>query len=115
MYLKLVERYSTRSNWRGYTYVDEMRGQALMQLSQIGLQFDESKGANPFAYYTAAITNSFTRVLNIEKKNQNIRDDILQDSGVMPSFTRQLEHEMNMKKLLEEQKINTYSDFNEKD
>ena len=33
----------------------------------------------------------------------------------MPSFTRQLEHEMNMKKMLEEQKINTYSDFNEKD
>lgn len=115
MYLKLVERYSTRSNWRGYTYVDEMRGQALMQLSQIGLQFDESKGNNPFAYYTAAITNSFTRVLNIEKKNQNIRDDILQDSGMNPSFTRQIEHEMNMKKLLEEQKINTYSDFNEKD
>ena len=40
-------------------------------------------------YYTAAVTNSFTRVLNIEKKNQNIRDDILQDNGLNPSFTRQ--------------------------
>ena len=89
MFIKLCERYATRSNWRGYTYNEEMRGQALLQLSQIGLQFDESKSDNPFAYYTAAITNSFTRVLNIEKKNQSIRDDILEMNGLNPSWTRQ--------------------------
>ena len=89
MFIKLCERYATRSNWHGYTYNEEMRGQALLQLSQIGLQFDESKSDNPFAYYTAAITNSFTRVLNIEKKNQSIRDDILEMNGLNPSWTRQ--------------------------
>ena len=89
MYMKLCERYATRSNWRGYTYNEEMRGQALLQLSQIGLQFDESKSQNPFAYYTAAITNSFTRILNLEKKNQNIRDDMLEQAGLNPSWTRQ--------------------------
>ena len=93
MYMKLCERYGTRANWRGYTYNDEMQSQALMQLSQIGLQFDESKSDNPFAYYTAAITNSFTRILNIEKKNQSIRDDLLEFNGMMPSFTRQNENE----------------------
>ena len=66
-----------------------MRGQAILQLSQIGLQFDESKSENPFAYYTAAVTNSFTRVLNLEKKNQNIRDDLLESVGLTPSMTRQ--------------------------
>jgi hypothetical protein len=89
MYIKLSERYAQRSNWRGYTYVEEMKGQAILQLSQIGLQFDESKSENPFAYYTAAVTNSFTRILNIEKKNQNIRDDMLQEHGLTPSNTRQ--------------------------
>jgi len=89
MFMKLCERYATRSNWRGYTYNDEMRSQALLQLSQIGLQFDESKSQNPFAYYTAAITNSFTRVLNIEKRNQNLRDDILEMNNMTPSYTRQ--------------------------
>ena len=93
MYMKLCERYGTRSNWRGYTYNDEMQSQALMQLSQIGLQFDESKSDNPFAYYTAAITNSFTRILNIEKKNQAIRDDLLEVNNMMPSFTRQNEND----------------------
>ena len=89
MFMKLCERYATRSNWRGYTYNDEMRSQALLQLTYIGLRFDESKSANPFAYYTAAVTNSFTRVLNIEKRNQNIRDDILEMNGLNPSYTRQ--------------------------
>ena len=89
MYMKLCELYATRSNWRGYTYNEEMRGAALVQLSQIGLRFDESKSQNPFAYYTAAITNSFTHVLNSEKKNQNIRDDMLEMNGLNPSWTRQ--------------------------
>ena len=95
MFMKLCERYGTRANWRGYTYNDEMQSQALMQLSQIGLQFDESKSENPFAYYTAAITNSFTRILNIEKKNQSIRDDILEYNNMNPSYTRQGERERN--------------------
>jgi len=99
MFLKLVERYSHRANWRGYTYVDEMRGQALVQLSQIGLQFNESKSDNPFAYYTAVVNNSFTRVLNIEKRNQTIRDDILIDQGHMPSFSRQIKHEEEIRNL----------------
>ena len=89
MWLKLVDRYATRGNVRGYTYNDEMKGQAILQLSQIGLQFDESKSDNPFAYYTAAVTNSFVRIINIEKRNQNIRDDILEMNGMNPSWSRQ--------------------------
>jgi hypothetical protein len=89
MFIKLCERYATRGNVRGYTYNDEMRGQAILQLTQIGLQFDESKSDNPFAYYTAAVTNSFVRIINIEKRNQNIRDDILEMNGMNPSWTRQ--------------------------
>jgi hypothetical protein len=88
MMLKLCERYATRGNVRGYTYNDEMKGQAILQLTQIGLQFDESKSDNPFAYFTAAVTNSFVRVINIEKRNQNIRDDILEINGMNPSYSR---------------------------
>jgi hypothetical protein len=107
MFIKLCERYSSRSNWRGYTYVDEMRGQALLQLSMIGLQFDESKSQNPFAYYTAAITNSFTRVLNLEKRTQHIRDDILEMNNLNPSFTRQMANEEQMREIREKNNVTT--------
>jgi len=88
MYIKLCERYATRGNVRGYTYNDEMKGQAILQLTQIGLQFDESKSDNPFAYFTAAVTNSFVRIINLEKRNQNIRDDLLEMNGMNPSYSR---------------------------
>lgn len=93
MYLMLCEKYALRYNWRGYTYNEEMRGAAILQLTYVGLRFNEAKSANPFAYYTAAINNSFCRVLNSEKKNQNIRDDILEINNLAPSWTRQYAHE----------------------
>ena len=112
MFLKLVERYSHRANWRGYTYVDEMRGQAILQLAQIGLQFNEAKSDNPFAYYTAAVNNSFTRVLNMEKRNQAIRDDILIDSGHLPSYGRQIQHEEEMRIMRESAEKEELDDVN---
>lgn len=89
MYIMMCEKYAMKYNWRGYTYNDEMRNSAILQLTYVGLRFNEAKSQNPFAYYTAAITNSFCRVLNTEKRNQNIRDDILEINGLNPSWTRQ--------------------------
>lgn len=102
MFLLLVRRYSERSNWRGYTYIDEMKGQALLQLSHMGLQFEVSRSQNPFAYFTAVLTNSFTRVLNSEKQNQNLRDNLLEAYGQNPSFSRQLQYEDEARKSRED-------------
>lgn len=88
MYMMLCEKYAMKYNYRGYTYNDEMKASAILQLTYVGLRFNEAKSANPFAYYTAAITNSFCRVLNTEKRNQNIRDDILELNNLNPSWTR---------------------------
>ena len=101
IFILLVNKYGQRGNWRGYTYIDEMKGQALLQLSQIGLQFNEYKSDNPFSYYTAIVSNSFTRVFNLEKKNQALRDDLLIDSGASPSFSRQLALENEIRTLRE--------------
>lgn len=99
MLMTLVDRYGQRANWRGYTYLDEMKSRALLQLSAAGLQFDESRSdvPNPFAYYTVMIQNAFTCMLNSEKKNQNIRDDILIMNGVSPSMTRQIDNELEQR------------------
>lgn len=93
MYLMLCEKYALRFNWRGYTYVDEMRNSAVLQLTYVGLRFNEAKSSNPFAYYTAAVNNSFCRVLNTEKRNQNIRDDIMEMNNLSPSWSRQFANE----------------------
>lgn len=91
MFMKLVDRYSTKPNWRGYSYLDEMVADALVQLSAVSLKFNESKSNNPFAYYTQMITNSFRGRLSQEKRNQNLRDELLIEEGSMPSFSKQME------------------------
>lgn len=89
----LTDRYSQRSNWRGYSYNEEMRGQALLQLCRFALKFDESKSDNPFSYYTVLTNNSFIAVLNAEKREATILDDQKELLGVTPSMARQLRNE----------------------
>lgn len=91
MWMKMTERYASKASIRGYSYIDEMQSNALVQLSQVGLQFDESKSTNPFAYYTTCIKNSFGRVLNTEKKARNLRDTLLINAGMKPSHSYQEE------------------------
>lgn len=96
--------FMTRRNGQtflvGNSYLADMRGQALVQLSQVGLQFDESRSDNPFAWYTQIVKNSFRRSLLLEKRNQDIRDDLLVMHGAMPSYTRQVDDDLEQKALL---------------
>lgn len=105
MFIKLAEECSHKSNFRNYTYLDEMMGDARIQLVKNALLFNESilyrkvKPAvqlNPFAYYTSFVTNAFRSVLNTEKQVRNIRDDLLEQHGYDPSFTRQVEIELQL-------------------
>lgn len=94
-FFKLVERYSQKGNWRGYTWLEDMKGHALVQLMDTALKFDEFKSDNPFSYYTMIVTNCFRAVLNNEDKNAEIRDRLIMDSGYTPSFDKQLEDEFS--------------------
>lgn len=105
MFIKLAEEISHKPNYRNYTYLDEMMGDARIQLVKNALLFNESilykkvKPAvqlNPFAYYTSFVNNAFRSVLNAEKNVRNIRDDLLELQGFNPSHTRQIEIEMKM-------------------
>ena len=94
-YLKIVDRYGNRGNWRNYTWIEEMKGQALVRLSQAGLQFNEAKTDNPFAYFTTIINHSFTQILNKEKENISTRNKIIQESGYSPSFSEMAEYDLD--------------------
>ena len=94
MFLLLCERISKKGNWVGYSYREEMVGTALVNLMERGLNFNEAESNNPFAFYSTAINNSFIRVINEEAGVRRFRDDCLQDAGVAPSMTRQVENEL---------------------
>ncbi len=53
----------------GNSYLEEMQALSLVQLSQAGLQFDESKSENPFAFFTTILKHCLsgeTKILTKE-------------------------------------------------
>lgn len=94
MIWELANRYSTRSSWRGYSYREDMVADAVDNLVENALKFDESRTQNPFAFYTTCVTNRFRRVWREEEQQQHIRDDLLISYGKAPSMTRQVADEL---------------------
>lgn len=93
MLILFVNKYSTKGNWRGYSYIDEMRQAALLHLviggpktpTPVVLRFDTTKSQNPFAYITQCIKNVFIKVLKQHQHQQDIRDMLLSQVGKNPS------------------------------
>lgn len=103
MLMELVKRFASSWRWRGYTWNDDMQSEALLNLCKVALKFDYEKAtangnpANPFGYYTQITKRVFLTLIDKEKKQGKIRDEIIEmsDTDLLPSFARQHEEEMN--------------------
>lgn len=86
MLCQFVTQYGKRYNWHGYSYIDEMKDVALCNLSVNCLMFDETKGKNPFAYYTTSMYNSFVETVRKEQKQQDIYQELVFMMGYKRSY-----------------------------
>jgi len=82
----LCYRYSKHPGFVGYSYNEDLQSYALMMLVRTWNSFNPDKSNNPFAFYTQCIKHSFVQYLNQEKKQRTIRDNLLIDQGMSPSF-----------------------------
>lgn len=89
-YLQMIaERYSYSSSFSGYSFREDMVSFAVVNLCSNWHKFDPAKSDNPFAFYTTAVYRSFLQYLADEKKQRDIRDNLLIDAGANPSFSFQ--------------------------
>lgn len=89
-YLHMIaERYSYSSSFGGYSFREDMVSFAVVNLVANWHKFDPAKSDNPFAFYTTAAYRSFLQYLADEKKQRDIRDQMLVDAGANPSFSYQ--------------------------
>ena len=70
-----------------------MQAYAMMMLCRTWSAFKPEKSKNPFAFFTQCVKNSFIQYLNSEKRHRTIRDELMVNEGLNPSYTYQLEHE----------------------
>lgn len=89
-YLHMIaERYSYSPSFGGYSFREDMVAFAVVNLCANWYKFDPAKSDNPFAFFTTAVYRSFLQFLADEKKQRDIRDQLLVDSGANPSFSFQ--------------------------
>ena len=86
MLMLIAERYSCKASFVGYSFREDMVSFALVNLMAKALKFNPEKSNNPFSFYTTAIHNSFLQYLNEERKHRDIRDQLIVDEGLNPSF-----------------------------
>lgn len=86
MLTMLCDRYATRPQFCRYSYIDDMKSYAMYMIVRTWRAFNPEKGSNPFAFYTQCVKNSFIQYLNKESHERDIRDQLLVDAGLNPSF-----------------------------
>ena len=69
MFLKIAQRYASRPNFYGYSYKDDMVGDAVLRMMRYVSKFDvDHPKANPFSYFTMIAHRQFLQSLGKEKK-----------------------------------------------
>lgn len=71
--MKIAKGLSTKYQFSGYTYRDEMVADAIVHCLRYIDSFDVSKSDNPFSYYTQACYFSFLARIKEEQKETYVR------------------------------------------
>ena len=78
-FMMIATKLSSKGNFVGYTYKDEMVSDALENCIVAVHSFDPEKSKNPFAYFTQIIWYAFLRRIEKEKKQTYIKYKMLED------------------------------------
>lgn len=79
-----VDRVGTQTKFRHYTYLDDMKAEAIYQsirgINKFSLDKvnDAGQKSSSFSYLTQIITNAFRQILKKEKKNREIKDQAIE-------------------------------------
>lgn len=87
MFQTLCDRYGAKYNWANYSFLEDMKAYAIYMLVRTWRAFKPEKSQNPFAFFTQCIKHSFIQCLNKEKNERDIRDQLLIEAGLNPSYS----------------------------
>lgn len=79
----IANRLSTNRNFIGYTYREEMIGDAIENCLRYLHNFNPDKSTNPFAYFTQIMYYAFLRRIEKEKKQSYIKYKTMENSITM--------------------------------
>jgi len=85
-------RLASKGNFSGYSFKDDMIGDAIENIVQYYRNFNPEKSKNPFAYFTQIAYYAFLRRIIREKRQSYIKHKLIQNSDILNSIITQ-EHD----------------------
>lgn len=77
--LLMAEGLSRRYNFRNYTYIDEMREDAVYMAIRAVKNFDPTKSSNAFGYFNRVMWQAMTTRIKTEKEENDVKMSLLKD------------------------------------
>jgi DNA-directed RNA polymerase specialized sigma24 family protein len=82
----LCSRFAKKGSFVNYSYNEDMQAYAMMMLVRTWMGFNPEKSTNAFAFFTQCIKNSFIQYLKHEERQRNVRDLLMINVGLNPSY-----------------------------
>ena len=82
----ICKNLAKKPNFSGYTYKEDMIGDAMIDCISAVSNFDPNKTNNPFAYFTQIAWNAFIRRIHKEKKQTYIKHKNFENSFLMDNL-----------------------------
>lgn len=79
LFLDLVDNFATRSNFSGYSYLEEMKSRAIFFLLSYSRSFNPEKSNNAFAYCTQIAKNAFRQVIKKENRHAETKKNFVEE------------------------------------
>ena len=83
--LKIASNYANKGSFYGYTWKEDMVGEAVLTVCKYLHNFDpfKQKRPNPFAYITSIVHNAFLGYIKKQKKHSVIKDVLYKNAHLI--------------------------------
>jgi len=76
MFVKIAKNLANKPNFIGYTWKEEMIGEAVLTCIKYSKNFDPDKSNNPFGYISRFCYNAFVEYIKKQKKHSSIKETL---------------------------------------
>jgi len=80
-FYKIAKKYSTRPNFSGYTYKEDMISEAVLVCLKYAHNFNPEKSNNAFAYFTQYCHNAFIQYISKENRFSDFKFEMVKESS----------------------------------
>jgi len=85
MFVKIAENLSNKSNFIGYSWKEEMIGEAVLTCIKYCKNFDPEKSTNPFGYISRFCYNSFIEYIKKQKRHSQTKETLYNNKEMVNS------------------------------